>query len=412
MKKSEYKARLRAKLERGERLIGVAAGSGITGKYTVLGGCDMLLALSSGKYRSMGFGSLAGFMSYANSNDLVMDYAQRELLRFSDRVPVFFGLNATDPTKELYDYIKQIRAAGFAGIVNYPTVGMIDGNFRRALESEGIDYAKEAEAISFAHYCGLLTIAFAFDNIQAEQMLQAGADIICAHFGLTEGGYVGAKKTLTLEKARITAREIFDVVDASGSDAIKMIYGGPVKTPIDAEYIYLGSGCQGYIGGSVFERTPVESALLRVMRDYREKVQVVPSNQLERILFATPGHYNYIDFICEYINENYMNEIHLGELAQYMHLSVSYLSTLFRKSIGVSFQSYLMDIRMQKAEELIYAGDYPLVQVAQMVGYQDYAQFSKMYKKTHGISPRQALQNRKKAQEESKENKKTSKEST
>lgn len=386
-----FKERLYEKLRRGERLIGVAAGSGITGKYSVLSGCDMLLALNSGKYRSMGCGSLAGFMSYANSNDMVMEYARRELLRYNGDVPVFFGLNATDPTKELYAYIKEIGKARFAGIVNYPTIGMIDGNFRAALEQEGISYAQEVEAISFAHYCGLLTIAFVFDAAQAAQMINAGADIICAHFGLTSGGYVGAKKTLTLENARVTAKEIFNAVDSADRDIIKMMYGGPVKTPIDAEYIYLGSGCQGYIGGSVFERTPVESALLRVLGEYKAKVQVVPSNQLERILFETPGHYNYIDFVCEYINENYMHEIRLSELARSMHLSVSYLSTLFRKSIGTSFQSYLISIRMRKAEELIRTGAYPLSQVAQAVGYPDYAQFSKMYKKVHGASPRQAL---------------------
>ena len=210
------KAKLLEKVGCRERLIGVAAGSGITGKYTVLGGCDMILALSSGKYRSMGCGSMAGFMCYGNSNDLVMDFAQRELLRYREQVPVFFGLNATDPTKEMYDYIKQIRDVGFAGIVNYPTVGMIDGVFRRALEQDGVRYEQEVEAISLAHYCGLLTIAFVFDAAQAEQMLQAGADIICAHFGLTSGGYIGAKKTLTLEKARLTAREIFSAVDSYG----------------------------------------------------------------------------------------------------------------------------------------------------------------------------------------------------
>ena len=389
------KAKMLEKISRGDRLLGVAAGSGITAKYTVLGGCDMLLALSSGKYRSMGCGSMAGFMCYGNSNDLVLDFARRELLRYRGQVPVFFGLNATDPTKEIYDYIKHIQDAGFAGIVNYPTVGMIDGVFRNALEQEGISYEQEVEAISFAHYLGLLTIAFVFDSAQAEQMLQAGADIICAHFGLTSGGYVGAKKTLSLEKARITAREIFNTADSFKSDAIKMIYGGPVKTPIEAEYMYQGSGCQGYIGGSVFERTPVESALLHVMDEFKTKAQVIPSTQLERILFETPGYYNYTDFICEYIDENYMNEIRLSELAQSMHLSRSYLSSLFAKNLGTSFQHYLIDVRMHKAADLIRTGKYPLVQIAQMVGYQDYAQFSKMYKKVHGQSPRQALPEKK-----------------
>ena len=385
--------RLREKVRTGEHLIGVAAGSGITAKYTVLGGCDLLLALSSGKYRTMGVGSLAGFLCYANSNDMVMEYARTELLRYTDSTPVFFGLNATDPTKEMYQYIRQIRDAGFTGIVNYPTIGMIDGRFREALEEQGFCYEQEVEAISFAHYSGLLTLAFVFNAEQARQMVRAGADIICAHFGLTSGGYVGAKKVLTLEKARRTAVEIFNAVEEERSPALRVMYGGPVKSPIDAEYMYQGCGSQGYIGGSVFERTPIESTLLRVMEEYKNKAQIVPSNQLERILYAAPGHYNYIDFVLEYINESYMNEICLGDLAQSMHLSPSYLSTLFRKNVGTSFQQYLVELRMRKAEELIRTGDHPLVQVAQMVGYKDYAQFSKMYKKVCGVSPRETTRN-------------------
>lgn len=395
----EYKQSLLQKKRDGEHIIGVAAGSGISGKYTVMGGCDMLLALSSGKYRSMGCGSMAGYMCYGNSNDLVMGYACKELLRYSDRVPVFFGLNATDPTKDMYSYIKEIGEAGFAGIVNYPTIGMIDGTFRRQLEADGESFAQEIEAISFAHYCGLLTVAFVFDPEQAEQMREAGADIICAHFGLTSGGYVGAKKALTLEKARKTAEEIFSVLDPSDSDVIKMVYGGPVKTPTDAEYIYLASGCDGYIGGSVFERTPIESALLRVMKSFKAEVQVVPASKLERILFETPGHYDYIEFIKEYVYENYMEEVRLTELAMSMHLSTSYLSTLFRKNTGTSFQDFLIRFRMDKARELIRTNSYSLLQIAQMVGYMDYAQFSKMYKKVWGNSPSVDLQNIKKTQD-------------
>lgn len=387
---------LLAKKSRGERLVGVAAGSGITAKYAIMGGCDMLLALSSGKFRSMGCGSLAGYLSYCNSNDLVMNYAKEELLRYRDRVPVLFGLNATDPTKDIYSYIKEIRDAGFTGVVNYPTVGMIDGSFRARLEESGSGFDREIEAIRYASHCGLMTIAFVFDPEQAMEMTAAGADIICAHFGLTRGGYVGAGKALSLEKARITAEEIFSAAEKLKKDPVKMVYGGPVKTPVDAEYIYLGSGCDGYIGGSVFERTPVEAALLRAVHSFKEEVQVTPASRAEGILFQTPGRYDYVEFLKEYICENYMEEIRLSELAQSMHLSASYLSTLFKKNVGSSFQTYLIEFRMNTARKLIGGGEYSLVHVAQMVGYQDYAQFSKMYKKVWGKPPRDYLPDKKK----------------
>ena len=130
---------LRGRIERDGHLVGVAAGSGITAKYAVAGGCDLVLALSSGKYRQMGCSSMAGFLCYANSNDLVMDYALRELMRPCAGVPLLFGLNASDPTRAMYDYIREIKKMGFTGVVNYPTAGMIDGRFRAALEEKPHD---------------------------------------------------------------------------------------------------------------------------------------------------------------------------------------------------------------------------------------------------------------------------------
>lgn len=389
--RSEYLSDLKKVIGENGHIIGVAVGSGITAKYAVRGGCDMILALSSGKYRQMGFGSLAGFMCYENSNDMVMDFATKELIRFSPDIPVIFGLNATDPTKSIYDFIREIKDLGFAGINNYPTVGMIDGNFRRALDEEGISYEAEVEAIRFGHFCDLLTVAYVFNPQQAELMARAGADIICAHFGLTSGGYLGPKKSLTLEKARRTAIEIFETVDSVNPEIIKLVYGGPIKTPNDAQYMYQGSSCQGYIGGSAFERTPVENAIFDVTSNFKSGVQIVPSSNAERVLFATPGKYNYTDFVKEYIDENYMTDIHLNELAQTMYISTSYLSMLFKKDVGCNFKTYLLEVRMKKARELIQEGKYSLVQVAQLVGYHDYAQFSKMYKKVNGVSPRENL---------------------
>lgn len=403
-----YMDDLRQALADNGHLVGVAAGSGITAKYAIQGGCNLIMALNSGKYRSMGCGSMAGFLCYENSNNMVMDYARKELLRFGTDVPVIFGFNATDPTHRLYDYIMEIKRIGFAGINNYPTVGMIDGQFCKALREDGIRFEQEVEAIRFANYCGLMTVAFVFNASQAEQMALANADIVCAHFGLTSGGYLGPRKALTLESTRRTAMEIFDAVDAVNSNIIKMVYGGPIKTPIDAQYMYQGSACQGYIGGSAFERTPVEHAILEMTQKFIQDAQIVPTSKLERILFTTPGQYDYVKFIKEYIHEEYMNDIHLNELARMLHLSTSYLSTLFKQEMGCNFRDYLMGIRMKKAKDLICgAKNYAMIQISQMVGYQDYAQFSKMYKKFHGRSPMADLQNHKKAQksERSRENK-------
>lgn len=389
---------LRERLEQYGHLTGVAAGSGMTAKYAAMGGCDLILALSSGKYRSMGLSSMAGFLCYSNSNDLVMEYAKKEILRAAGRVPVIFGLNATDPTRSVYEYIREIKEAGFSGVNNYPTVGMIDGNFRIALEESHINFQQEVEAVHFAHYCELLTVAFVFDSEQAREMARAGADIICAHFGLTSGGYLGAQKVLSLEKARCTAKEIFEAARGINSEALCMVYGGPVKTPADAQFMYVGSGCQGFIGGSAFERIPIEKAVLKVTRDFRENQPLTPSSKLENILYSNPGNYPYVEFIKEYVNESYMTEVRLSELAQVVHCSVSYLSSVFKRETGCSFREYLIGVRMENAREMIKGNSYPLVQVARNVGYEDYAQFSKMYKKYMGKSPREDSQNQKKTQ--------------
>ncbi|MCI8327288.1 MAG: phosphoenolpyruvate hydrolase family protein, partial [Lachnospiraceae bacterium] len=169
-------------------IIGAAVGSGMTAKYAAMGGADFLLALSAGKYRVMGRSSHASYFCYGNSNDTVMEMGTRELLPIIQNVPVLFGLFAADPGVHLYEYLKKIRENGFSGIVNFPTMALIDGKFREALEEEGNTYEKEVEAIKLAHYLGLFTVAFATTKEEARKMLEAGADVICAHLGLTKGG--------------------------------------------------------------------------------------------------------------------------------------------------------------------------------------------------------------------------------
>lgn len=179
----------------------------------------------------MGRSSLASFLCYANSNDIVMDFASRELLPLIQNVPVLFGINAGDPSLHFYEYLGEIKRCGFAGINNFPTVGLIDGQFRQALEEDGCTYDREVEAIRLAHFLDLFTVAYVFDEEQAAKMIEAGADVICAHLGLTTGGMLGAKRALSLEKARQRAERVFAVCDAMRPGLIKMIYGGPSRPP-------------------------------------------------------------------------------------------------------------------------------------------------------------------------------------
>lgn len=384
--KDNFIKMLRAQINVNGHILGVAVGGGMAAKYSIMGGADFILALSSGKFRQMGRSSLASYLCYSNSNEIVMDFASRELLPIIQETPIIFGLNANDPTIHVYEYIADIKKRGFAGINNFPSVGFIDGQFYEALEEEGITFENEVEAIRLANFMGLFTIAFVFDEIQAEKMARAGADIVCAQFGLTRGGMLGAKKSISLENAKIMADKIFKACDKVSTNIIKMIYGGPASTPIDMQYMYNNTACMGYMGGSVFERIPCESAILNTIKAFKGFPNL--DNNL-KILNGNSRNYDYVEYVKTYINENYMKNVRLSDLALVAHISSSYLSTLFKKNMGCSFSEYLVKFRINKAAEIMKTEKILLFEVAQMVGYYDYAQFSKMFKKYKGVSPKE-----------------------
>lgn len=385
--RNESIKRLKAQIRINGHIIGVAAGSGMTMKCSIMGGADFVLALSAGRFRQSGRASLGSYLCYSNSNETVNDFASRELLPLIKKTPILFGLNATDPNIDLYDYIRNIKNNGFTGINNFPTVGLIDGQFREALEEEGISFAKEIEAIRIAHKFDLVTLAFVFDEWQTEQMILAGADIICSHLGLTTGGFLGAKKAYSIDNARMLSDKVFKICNRMNADVIKMVYGGPIKSPIDARYFYDNTGCQGFIGGSSFERIPSEKAIMNTTRIFRESANYENDSILMKVLAGEAHDYNYVEFIKDYIRDNYERQIYLGDLALAAHISAPYLSTKFKQSMGCSFTEYLIRFRMNKACELLTGNQMSIGRIAELVGYNDYAQFAKTFKKYKGIPP-------------------------
>ena len=389
MKRETILENLKSQIKMGNHIIGVATGSGMTAKYAKQGGADFLLMLNSGKFRQMGRSSLAGFLPFYNSNDMVMDFSSREIIPLVKDIPIIFGINATDPTKNMDSYIDEIKDMGFSGINNYPTVGLIDGQFNEALEEEGCHYLIEVEAIRMAHERDMFTVAFVFDEIQAVQMIDAGADVICAHLGFTAGGLLGAKKVLSLEVAKVNADKIFNKCNELNPDVIKLIYGGPVKTPIDVQYMYSNNkDLMGYIGGSAFERIPSEKAITNITKAFKVSGQLDEDQLMVKMLEGVTKHYDYVDFVKEYVAQNYMSDISFLDLARVAHVSRGYLSSLFKKEVGCSFPEYIVKFRIDKASEILYKENIQLSELAQLVGYQNYAQFSKMFKKYKGYSPK------------------------
>jgi predicted TIM-barrel enzyme len=261
--------RLRAIIAEGRPIIGGGAGTGISAKFEAVGGVDLIIIYNSGRYRMAGRGSLSGLMPYGDANAIVMDMAKEVLTVIKD-TPVLAGVCGTDPFRQMPLFLKEVIAAGFSGIQNFPTVGLIDGLFRQNLEETGMGFELEIEMIRLAHEMNLLTTPYCFNPEEAKAMAEAGADIVVAHLGLTTKGSIGATTAVTLENAPAKVQEIADAATSINPDVIVLCHGGPISEPPDAEYVlHRTKGVHGFYGASSMERLPVEKAITETMKAYK-----------------------------------------------------------------------------------------------------------------------------------------------
>ncbi len=261
--------KFQAMKRRGEPIIGGGAGIGLSAKCEEAGGIDLIVIYNSGRYRMAGRGSLSGLMAYGNANDVVMEMA-REVLPVVSRTPVLAGVNGTDPFCLFDHYLDQVKAIGFSGVQNFPTVGLIDGSFRANLEETGMAYGQEVDMIRAAHEKDLLTTPYIFNEDDAQAMAQAGADIVVCHMGLTTGGSIGAETALKLEDCPASVDRWAQAALRVNPDIIVLVHGGPVAMPEDARYV-LGntSNCHGFYGASSMERLPTEVALTEQTKAFK-----------------------------------------------------------------------------------------------------------------------------------------------
>ncbi|WP_272661020.1 phosphoenolpyruvate hydrolase family protein [Providencia sp. PROV150] len=261
--------KFRDMIARGEPIIGGGAGTGLSAKCEEAGGIDLIVIYNSGRYRMAGRGSLAGLLAYGNANEIVMDMA-KEVLPVVKHTPVLAGVNGTDPFCQFDKFLDDIKATGFAGVQNFPTVGLIDGNFRANLEETGMGYGLEVEMIRLAHEKDLLTTPYVFSAEDAIAMTKAGADIIVPHMGLTTGGNIGAETALTLKDCVPLINEWAKAAKSVREGVIVLCHGGPIATPEDAEYILANCpDCHGFYGASSMERLPTEVALTATTQKFK-----------------------------------------------------------------------------------------------------------------------------------------------
>jgi len=261
--------RLRAVIAEGRPIIGGGAGTGISAKFEAVGGVDLIIIYNSGRYRMAGRGSLSGLMPYGDANAIVMDMAKEVLTVIKD-TPVLAGVCGTDPFRQMPIFLKEVAAAGFSGIQNFPTVGLIDGLFRQNLEETGMGFGLEIEMIRLARQMNLLTTPYCFNPDEGKAMAEAGADIVVAHLGLTTKGSIGATTAVTLEDAPAKVQEIADAAKSVNPEVMVLCHGGPISEPPDAEYVlHRTKGIHGFYGASSMERLPVEKAITETMKVYK-----------------------------------------------------------------------------------------------------------------------------------------------
>lgn len=267
--REQYLAKLRSAVASGTPIIGSGAGMGLSAKCAEAGGADLIIIYNSGRYRMAGRGSLAGLLAYGDANQIVVEMG-REVLTIVDHTPVLAGVNGTDPFRVMPRFLAELKAMGFAGVQNFPTVGLIDGVFRENLEETGMGFNLEVSMIANAHLLGLLTCPYVFDEKQAEAMVHAGADILVAHMGLTTNGSVGACTALSLEQSVERVQSIRDAAVAIRPDIIVLCHGGPIAEPQDAQFVLNRThGVAGFFGASSIERLPTEVAITDRVTEFK-----------------------------------------------------------------------------------------------------------------------------------------------
>jgi predicted TIM-barrel enzyme len=269
--RKEVWERLKKEVRNRRPIIIAGAGIGITAKFAELGGADLICVYNSGLFRMNGHGSSAGSMPYGDANEIVLEMGLRSIMPAVRNIPVIAGVCGTDVTRVMALFLKEIKEAGFSGVINFPTVGSLDGKFRQRLEDLGMGYEKEVEMIRLARGMGLFTTCYCFNPEEARAMAKAGVDLLIAHMELTTGGSLGSQRAAGLENTVPRIQAIIQAGRKIKKDLLCLAHGGPISSPENTEYIYQHTDAVGFVGASSIERIPVERAIQSATEAFKSK---------------------------------------------------------------------------------------------------------------------------------------------
>ncbi|MGQ9694054.1 MAG: phosphoenolpyruvate hydrolase family protein [Thermodesulfobacteriota bacterium] len=268
-RREEVRHKLEAEIKKKRPIVAAGAGIGLSAKFAEAGGADLIIIYNSGLFRMDGLPSIAGYMPFGDANAMVLKMGLRHVLPIVQKVPVIAGICAYDLTRDMEFFLQELLKAGFSGVINFPTVGRIDGDFRQSMEELGMSYKREAEVISLAGSLGLFTLAYVFNPQEARIMAQNDVDAVVAHMKTTTGGTVGAKRAMSLEEAAEKCRAIFKAALAVKKNVFCLAHGGPIEGPEATEYIYRHTPAVGFVGASSIERIPVEKAIQKTTEIFK-----------------------------------------------------------------------------------------------------------------------------------------------
>lgn len=267
--RTEVLARLKTQIDAKSSLLVTGAGNGLMARVAEQAGADLIVVYNSGYFRLNGHPSMVGNLPVGDANEIMLTLGKRNIIPVTRETPVIGGVYGVDPTRDKVELFRQMQAIGFSGTINFPTVGRIDGNYRKDLEATGLGFGREVEAVALAHSMDIFTMCYVYNAHDAALMAEAGVDVVVGHCGLTEGGDVGSKNAMPLEQAIRELNSIFDGARAVRSDVILLSHGGPISTPADAEEVNLRTNAHGFVAASSVERIPVEGAVKDAVRQFK-----------------------------------------------------------------------------------------------------------------------------------------------